>query len=593
MEFTGFSFAGYRSIGNELVKISPLSKINLIVGQNNTGKSNIINFLHRHYESIVDEIIKSSTTHFENKFDLELDKHQPDKNIEPKVAFSLDLTGDEIKNLFNGHRGKEVSARSISLIKTILTTPEFHHENGVSLMVYSANDLNGKYEVDVDIDKLEGILSNHDWQFLWHELTSQSSGSLRQHWLPETIREILLVHKKSISRPPKVEVIPAKREIETIGEKLSFLNNTSLTEELAKLQNPAFSNQHLKKKFEKINTFLKNVLEKDEAMIEIPFERDGIMVHLNDKVLPLSSLGTGIHEVVILACAATLLDDTILCIEEPEIHIHPLLQKKLVEYLTSSTSNQYIIATHSAHILDTVGAEVFHVNLVNGITEVSSAVTSKRRINICHDLGYKASDLLQSNSIIWVEGPSDRIYINFWMKNYDSSLVEGIHYSIMFFGGKSFSHLTGEEDESVEVGNVSDLIAVRKLNRYSSIIFDSDKKSARSGISDTKTRLEKEFNKGPGFTWITSCKEIENYIDPDAIEECVLNVHKSAKSIVNKDRWKNPLLYKKKSSTKIISANKVKVARYYVENYEADLTVLDLGAYIQSLNEFIRKANGI
>ena len=28
------------------------------------------------------------------------------------------------------------------------------------------------------------------------------------------------------------------------------------------------------------------------------------------------------------------------------------------------------------------------------------------------DLGIKASDILQSNGIIWVEGPSDRIYIN-------------------------------------------------------------------------------------------------------------------------------------------------------------------------------------
>lgn len=27
------------------------------------------------------------------------------------------------------------------------------------------------------------------------------------------------------------------------------------------------------------------------------------------------------------------------------------------------------------------------------------------------DLGFKASDLLQSNCVIWVEGPSDRIYI--------------------------------------------------------------------------------------------------------------------------------------------------------------------------------------
>ena len=31
--------------------------------------------------------------------------------------------------------------------------------------------------------------------------------------------------------------------------------------------------------------------------------------------------------------------------------------------------------------------------------------------DVLDDLGAKASDIFQSNGIIWVEGPSDRIYI--------------------------------------------------------------------------------------------------------------------------------------------------------------------------------------
>ena len=38
----GFGFSGYRSFGNELTKIAPLRKVNLIIGKNNTGKSNIV-----------------------------------------------------------------------------------------------------------------------------------------------------------------------------------------------------------------------------------------------------------------------------------------------------------------------------------------------------------------------------------------------------------------------------------------------------------------------------------------------------------------------------------------------------------------------
>jgi AAA15 family ATPase/GTPase len=44
MLFQGIGVSGYRSFGDELVKIAPLKKINLIIGQNNSEKSNIITF---------------------------------------------------------------------------------------------------------------------------------------------------------------------------------------------------------------------------------------------------------------------------------------------------------------------------------------------------------------------------------------------------------------------------------------------------------------------------------------------------------------------------------------------------------------------
>ena len=138
------------------------------------------------------------------------------------------------------------------------------------------------------------------------------------------------------------------------------------------------------------------------------------------------------HEVITLAVAATVLDGTLLCLEEPELHLHPLLQKKLMKYLSAETNNHYLISTHSAHLLDTPGAHIFHVRLVDGKTLVENVSTSHAISSVCDDLGYRPSDLLQSNCIIWVEGPSDRIYLNHWIHAIDSSLLEGIHYSIMF-----------------------------------------------------------------------------------------------------------------------------------------------------------------
>ena len=95
------------------------------------------------------------------------------------------------------------------------------------------------------------------------------------------------------------------------------------------MQNPSQDEQGEKARFRAINTFLRTVLEDETATIEIPYDRDTILIHQGSRTLPLSSLGTGVHEVLILAAAATALSGYVVCIEEPELHLHPVLQRQL------------------------------------------------------------------------------------------------------------------------------------------------------------------------------------------------------------------------------------------------------------------------
>ncbi len=207
--------------------------------------------------------------------------------------------------------------------------------------------------------------------------------------------------------------------------------------------------------------------------------------------------------------------------EELENNLHPAQQRKLFGYLykyAENTGNRIILTTHS-HVaincfFDKEGTKLYHVIKSAGRSRLNEIENYIDKVEILEDLDVKASDILQSNGIIWVEGPSDRVYIKKWLEVFcQCEYEEGKDYQFLYYGGKLLAHYSCNNE------GIDNLISVLLTNRNSTIVIDSDKRNAKARINDTKRRIQSEFENNKLLCWITKGKEIENYLSVGALRE--------------------------------------------------------------------------
>ena len=352
---------------------------------------------------------------------------------------------------------------------------------------------------------------------------------------------------------------------------------------------------------EKLNLIVNPEIEFKEITTQVT-ESNGIWeICFEDnfgKNIPLSKMGSGIKTIILVLANLMLtpiieksdISKYVFAFEELENNLHPSLQRKLYKFLKEfALSNRctFFITTHS-----NIGIDIFYnceeaqliaVNNENGVSTCKTIIQNEHINDVLNQLGFKASDLLQTNGIIWVEGPSDRIYINKWINLLNETLIEGVHYSIMFYGGRLLSNLSFNET------HIDELISLLKINKNAFVVIDKDAKKVTGKLNRTKERIQSEI--GINKCWITSGREIENYLTESTIKKWLQNenVEYPENSIFDKFQ-KLETFVTNLSPTYNLNKNGYSKEIVNFITIE-DLEILDLKSKIQSIINSIEKWN--
>lgn len=373
----------------------------LIIGQNNTGKSNILSaidavFNYRYIASETD-VYNQRAEDQETYIDIMLTEESKDKSFS-EIWYTIFDPNHIIKN-------------------------EFDEDSYSIRCVIKDNPSTKRYEIKrFPISKWESTQFEPDTT-----LKNEFRKIVQTYYIKanRNIVDELRLRSSNFSKLLKDSNFNIsdndKQEIEVMLNKVNALIANKMPDLKA-----------IESNLSKITTTLSNIEEIN--ILPIPNKLDDldkgaeILVKEHEDKMPISIYGDGTKSWMSILSLKTYIDlqakdnkleglpfFPILLIEEPEAHLHPHAQNKLLKQL--STTNSHILTTsHSSNVLSqSEGFEIIKISKKAGKTNVSSLfnkeISSKFKYKLKNFYIPYHTEVLFSNLTIITEGMSDKFFI--------------------------------------------------------------------------------------------------------------------------------------------------------------------------------------
>lgn len=502
--------------------LNNISKVNIFIGKNNSGKSRFIRALSRekNYQfynagNVVDKTvlnrIKINYSNYieknpliRDKFKEILDINYQDYTVNQFISDLLYIIG-EINNNNNNNEDSIAISLKNELEKLIdnCGKKEYHYKVYIPI-------LRGVEKFSNSIDKFKA--ENDSFKL--------SLGEREE--LETYINQVNEVYIKKVKKC----YFPKNAQLEG---RFSIFTGEDLYDDIQKKLLGKENDRKLIKKFE---IFLSENFFENKPISLIPnIDSKYLFINIDGEEYELHNFGEGIKQLIIITYIMFINKDfnSLFFIEEPEINLHPGLQRKLIEIMQSKQfeKHQFFLTTHSNHLID---MSLDYDNL--SIFRFEKLNNRKFRIKYCpkfdqetlYLIGAKASSIYNSNCTIWVEGITDRLYMKKYLEMYEKSLSnenknskkirEDIEYSFVEYSGNNIEHWNFFEENE----DGTEKINARFLNANIFLITDNDfpkednKKYKRLKLLEEK--LGNNFYK-------LQCREIENLLTENIIKKAV------------------------------------------------------------------------